>query len=143
MPAMNRTGSHRKPHSGMLRALACLALCLMALRALIPAGYMPDARALEQGRLELAFCSVNGPATISLDVHGDSSPDPHSAPSAADCPFGAASSPANGLIPPPLAALPVAVRVADASLPAGGVAVAASLTRGPPLGSRAPPFFLA
>jgi len=140
---MNRKGSHRTPCSGMLRALACLALCLVALRALIPTGYMPDAGALQQGRLELAFCSADGPTTVSLDVHGHSGPASHSAPSAADCPFGAAASHAGNALPPLLAAQPVAVRVVDAPLPAGVPVAANFLTRGPPLGSRAPPVLLA
>ncbi|RIJ00139.1 DUF2946 domain-containing protein, partial [Achromobacter sp. K91] len=42
------------------RGVLWLALLALALRALVPAGYMPDARALHDGRLEVTFCSAAG-----------------------------------------------------------------------------------
>lgn len=44
-----------------------LALLTLVLRALVPTGYMPDARALHDGRLEVTFCSAAGDlSTFSL-----------------------------------------------------------------------------
>ncbi|HCQ46586.1 MAG TPA: DUF2946 domain-containing protein, partial [Achromobacter sp.] len=37
-----------------------LALLALTLRALVPTGYMPDTRALHEGRFEVTFCSAAG-----------------------------------------------------------------------------------
>ena len=51
-PPSNRTAT---------RGRLVLWLALMALlRALVPAGYMPDARALDAGRFEVTFCTAAG-----------------------------------------------------------------------------------
>ena len=51
-------------------------LCLaLALRALVPAGYMPDARALHDGRLEVTFCSAAGDVSSVTLVASSGFPD--------------------------------------------------------------------
>ncbi|WP_459615437.1 hypothetical protein [Bordetella sp. 2513F-2] len=42
------------------RLLLCLLLLALGLRALIPLGYMPDAQALREGRLQISFCTAAG-----------------------------------------------------------------------------------
>lgn len=37
-----------------------LLLLLLAARAFVPVGYMPDVQALKQGRLQLGFCAAGG-----------------------------------------------------------------------------------
>src|SRR5690606_41652017 len=67
-------------------------LCLLALatlfRALVPVGYMPDAAALRQGRLEISFCPAAGGAPTGLRAPIDTVPhDAHPDDAAAqDCP---------------------------------------------------------
>ena len=116
-----------------------LALLAFALRALIPAGYMPDARALHDGRLEVTFCSAaGGPPSMSLALSPDGGKTGHdAADTGAQCPFGllahVAPAPAPALTPIVLAAarqtLPPLVHRALPAQPA----------QGPPLGPRAPP----
>lgn len=117
-----------------------LAILALALRALVPAGYMPDTRALHDGRLEVTFCSAAGNvSSFSVALPSDDGGKaPHdSANTGAQCPFGLlvhvtpATAPAmtplllsaagHPPFPPPLRALP------------------AQPAHGPPLGSRAPP----
>ena len=52
-PSRLATGSHA-------RFLLCLLALATVLRALVPVGYMPDAAALRQGRLQISFCSAAG-----------------------------------------------------------------------------------
>ena len=46
-----------------------LLLLVLALRAAIPVGYMPDAQALRQGMWRLGFCATNPPVPVGLDGH--------------------------------------------------------------------------
>ena len=83
----------------MMRGLAnnrwfmtCLALAFL-LRALVPAGFMPDFGALRAGVVKITVCSAGGPKDIWLDHAGaakaDQSHRTHAKP-APPCPFGAA-----------------------------------------------------
>lgn len=64
-------------------ALGLLLLALV-LRAVIPAGYMPDAEALRQGMWRLGFCAVNPAAPIGLGGHrAGAAPRDHAAPASA------------------------------------------------------------
>ncbi len=123
------------------RGVLWLALLALALRALVPAGYMPDARALHDGRLEVTFCSAAGDlSALALALSpGDKNKAGHeTAEAGALCPFGllahVAPAPAPALTPLLLAAgrhaLPAPARDAPPVRTASG----------PPLGSRAPPF---
>lgn len=117
-----------------------LALLALALRALVPSGYMPDARALHDGRLEVTFCSAAGNLSVlsvalSPDKAGKAGHD--AAGTGAQCPFGllahVAPAPSSALTP----ILPTAAAEAPAAPPHR--AVPAQPAQGPPLGSRAPP----
>lgn len=121
------------------RLVLWLALLALLLRALVPAGYMPDARALGAGRFEVTLCTAAGaPPALSatLTALKDGKP-AHEAQTGAQCPFGLLAqltpAPAFSLDPLPLAANPLpAVFQAQPRLPA-------TTAQGPPLGSRAPP----
>ena len=58
MPDLTRL--HRLGRAARAHGVLWLALLALTLRALVPAGYMPDARALHDGRLEVTFCSAAG-----------------------------------------------------------------------------------
>lgn len=142
MPALTRPP--RTVDALRVRGALWLALLALLLRAVLPAGYMPDARSLRHGTFEIAFCSVVGGLStqyIALPPAGKDggSPDSHpGADSGAQCPFGllAHVTPA----PVPSAALltrspprqPASVTQARFALPL-------QPAQGPPLGSRAPP----
>lgn len=110
----------------------------MAWRAVLPAGFMPDAAAAREGKLVLTLCTGSGiPATVLLDLNGDADHDPANDNAGADCPFCLMASP--GL--PPDAETTVAAHDAPArALPPAAYRAAPALPAlGPPLGSRAPP----
>lgn len=127
-----------------VRGVLWLAFLALLLRALVPAGYMPDARALHDGRIEVTFCSAAGDLStfkiaLSPDGKPDAGPGEHrSADTGAQCPFGllAHVTPA----PTPYAA-PLALAVSRRASPPAPVhqALPAQPAQGPPLGSRAPP----
>ncbi|WP_175211856.1 DUF2946 family protein, partial [Achromobacter anxifer] len=72
-----------------VRAVLWLALVALVLRALVPAGYMPNARALHDGRLEVTFCSASGDLSALTLASGDQGKSGHdTADSGALCPFG-------------------------------------------------------
>lgn len=128
-----------------------LLLVLLAARAFVPVGYMPDVQALKQGRLALGFCAAGGgvfpgmPGLASPHAHADASHGHHGHhdPSehigaGQECPYGLSVHPA--LIAPPAVTLAPALlrwwvqapRLADSPRPPMPAA-------GPPLGQRAPP----
>ncbi len=131
-PPRNRTATRG-------RLMLWLALMALLLRALVPAGYMPDARALGAGRFEVTFCTAAGaPAALSAALIALKDDKPaHGAQTGAQCPFGLLAhltpAPAFSLTPLPLQAdtTPTA-QPAQPPLPA-------TVAHGPPLGSRAPP----
>jgi hypothetical protein len=117
-----------------------LALLALALRALVPAGYMPDARALHDGRLEVTFCSAAGGLSVlnvALSPDGGGKAGHDAAGTGAQCPFGmlahVAPAPAPALTPIVLTAGP------HTRLPPAYRALPPQPAQGPPLGSRAPP----
>src|SRR3546814_12914006 len=78
---------HRSMHS-VWRTLMCLALFAFMLRAMVPAGFMPDPGALQNGRFGVAFCSADSAtAHLALEFgrHGQSGPHHHEGP--LGCPF--------------------------------------------------------
>lgn len=94
-----------------VRGVLWLAFLAILLRALVPTGYMPDARALHDGRLEVTFCSAAGDlSTLKIAL----------SPAAQTAPLALAISRA-------------------APFPPARVAVPVQPAQGPPLGSRAPP----
>lgn len=117
-------------------------LLLFALRALVPAGFMPDFSAAQGGRFALAFCTANGPKTRVVDLVSSASKDDAAKSGshgvAGECSFGVSAAPALPAIA--TVALPAAARVPAAHVSAP--LLTASTPRGPPLGSRAPPALL-
>ena len=51
---------------------ALLMLLAIGVRAFVPAGFMPDVRALAAGSFKMVICTLNGPQTV--DVAGDFDP---------------------------------------------------------------------
>ena len=69
-PSRLATGSHA-------RFLLCLLALATVLRALVPVGYMPDAAALRQGRLQISFCSAaGGPPSVMTALMDARAPSP-------------------------------------------------------------------
>lgn len=123
------------------RGVLWLALLALTLRALVPAGYMPDTQALHDGRLEVTFCSAAGDLsalTLALSP-GDKERAGHDAAESGPlCPFGLLAH----LAPAPAPALsPLLLAIGRHALPAPARdTLPAQTAAGPPLGSRAPPF---
>jgi len=122
------------------RALLYLLVLATCFRALVPVGYMPDAGALRQGRLEISFCSAAGGAPTVLQALIDAPRQgEHSDDAAAqECPFWMVMQQALDLpAMPDVAALP--------AMPRERPDTPRSFTlpplppAGPPLGPRAPP----
>lgn len=127
------------------RVVLWMLLLAFTVRGLVPAGYMPDASALEKGRIELTFCTAAGTvSTISVSLTDDSADAKNHGDNAAsgmDCPFGLLTHVAAA---PPVSAPAVALPI-QASPPVQfevSRALPALPAQGPPLGSRAPPSFL-
>ncbi|WP_313702517.1 DUF2946 family protein [Achromobacter sp.] len=121
-------------------AVLWLAILALALRALVPAGYMPDTRALHDGRLEVTFCSAAGNlSSFSVALpSADGGKAPHdSANTGAQCPFGLLVhvTPATAPAMTPL----LLTAAGHPSFPLPHRAPPAQPAHGPPLGSRAPP----
>lgn len=58
------------------RIMARLLTLVVALNALLPAGFMPDFKALGHGRIEIVLCTADGPSLITLDRDGKLVPKP-------------------------------------------------------------------
>lgn len=142
---MVRSSSPSLRHSPGIRLAARFALLLLALRSIVPAGYMPDLGALEAGQVKIVICTPGGFEALFVDKAGkpidnaDTDGPGHAV--ADDCSFGIAS--LQTFLAP------------SADLSLGGAYRGAVVVRaegrsgpllrihGPPLGSRAPPISLA
>lgn len=138
MPALTRLLRLRS--AARAHGVLWLALLALTLRALVPTGYMPDARALHDGRLEVTFCSAAGDlSTLSLAL-GEKPADKSAhdaAETGAQCPFGLLAHVAPAPVP---GVTPIALPASRAALPPPAYrAWPALAAHGPPLGSRAPP----
>ncbi|MDH0736434.1 DUF2946 family protein [Achromobacter spanius] len=124
------------------RGVLWLALLALTLRALVPTGYMPDAAALHEGRLEVTFCSAAGELStldLVLDKRAPGGPTPHdAAETGAQCPFGLLAHVAPAPTP---TVTPILLPIGRPAPPAATYRALPPLAaHGPPLGSRAPPF---
>ena len=147
-PSRLATGSHA-------RFLLCLLALATVLRALVPVGYMPDAAALRQGRLQISFCSAAGgppsvmtalmdarapsPAMSDMSAMSDPRDGGHAGQAddaAQECPFWMVAHQTLDL--PPLPYLPALPAAAVASV-AAGAAVPAAAARGRPAAGAARP----
>ena len=87
MSRYNAPPSNRTATRG--RLVLWLALMALLLRALVPAGYMPDARALDAGRFEVTFCTAAGACRAQRGAeHVQDGKPAHDAQTGAQCPFG-------------------------------------------------------
>ena len=68
-PSRLATGSHA-------RFLLCLLALATVLRALVPVGYMPDAAALRQGRLQISLLAAGGPPSVMTALMDARAPSP-------------------------------------------------------------------
>lgn len=172
LPLGNIVGTSRPGNRRAARRTASWRIAMFAavlgfvLRALIPLGFMPDARALQAGHIELTLCSpgtagssarsvsvllstdaaqatpsVSSAGTYRLTLSPTLGPTEHSSESLAqhaDCPFALMA--AQGLMGSPKVSLAVAPTVHPTRIPSVQDSFPASPTPGSPLGSRAPPF---
>lgn len=134
-----RTASLRQ--SLACRYAARVTLLFFALRAMLPAGYMPEIGALEHGQVRIVICTGGGTQTLLVDEAGrpvkedNRDAAPHGA--AGDCAFGMATAQAFTL--PQALVLPDGPGHASADQAPGRVDALRSVALGPPLGPRAPP----
>jgi hypothetical protein len=124
----------------VIRLVARITLAFFVLRALIHAGFMPDAKALAEGRLEIVICTSAGEKLVQmldLDAPNDGAPKT----SSNDCPFGLTF--AKAFTAPEATAVPGEFRFVAAFGPAAAPHFRLPPALGPPLGQRAPPNDLA
>lgn len=131
--------SSRHNRTAFRRLAGWLVLCALFLRALVPAGFMPDLGALADGAYPITICSGGFERTILLDKDGNpvDQPAPHASES--PCVFAAVVSLAlpvlAAILLPLLALAPLARWVPSTSTPV-------PFPRPPGLaGPRAPPAF--
>lgn len=117
--------------SGGFAAALLVLLFAFSLRAMIPAGYMPDAGG---NGLELVMCGPAAPADADPSPDGDGG---HEAP-ASVCVFASAGPVAGPTDPPPLPR-PVVLAIVRETLFAPPAPPAAGRSEGPPPPARAPP----
>lgn len=134
----------RTPRS-VWQLLLCLTVLAFVMRALVPQGFMPAAQTMPDGKLVLSFCTAGGmQMSLPMSLGSDSaSADaaPADAASGTDCPFGLLA--AQAMPPAPvLELLHGAVATRDATVAFGYQTLPPLPAQGPPLGSRAPPFYL-
>jgi len=120
------------------RFWACLAILAFVFRAMVPAGFMPDAGAMRDGRLEVTFCMADGMSMAQPIAPGAGESDGGHAASVPACPYGILAAQAfvapSGFAPPSvrLAAVYVLPHIAPHPL-------SHFFASGFPLGPRAPP----
>jgi len=125
------------------RATIWLALCVFALKALVPQGFMPGD---DPSTTLIQLCSaagpvwVQGPSASAHDHHHESQQDAQHAEQSAVCPAGAAVA-AAPLQPSPLRLVPIGTLTLIAAPRAPPVLVDTSPLSAP-LGARAPPVLL-
>lgn len=138
MRSANRTSA-----STRYRVAIWLALCVFALKALVPQGFMLGA---DPGTTLIQLCSANGPVWIKApsatdhDHHDPSQQDAQHAEQSAVCPAGAAVA-AAPLVPSPWTVVPIGAL----TLQVAARAPPSFLDTTPlsaPLGARAPPALL-
>ena len=137
---MRGRGEHRRTDPAVRLAVGLL-LFVFLLRALIPAGFMPDAKALAEGHFELVICVSSGAKVIQPGVPDSSGDDAPEKWAGADCPYHLSLSQAFATPDVAPLAIEFAACAVDGRVAAGLVLLPPAL--GPPLGQRAPPDFLA
>jgi hypothetical protein len=153
---VSATGRFLLQNPAVWRFLYCLTLISFVLRALVPAGFMPDAAAFHDGRPALKLCTSIGTRHASAHAAGHASAHdladasrhdpghasaPHQgdeAPAGSDCPFGLLL--VQAVVPSiETAVLLAAAPVRDVAVRFHAVLAPLLPIPGPPLGPRAPP----
>ena len=135
--------AHRASVSIRYRAAIWLALCVFALKALVPQGFMLGA---DPSTTLIQLCSaagpiwVAGPSVANHDHHHQPQQDVQHAEQSAVCPAGAAVA-AVPLLPSPLGLAPIGTVTLQAAARAPPPLVDTS-SPSSPLGARAPPVLL-
>lgn len=129
---------HQRIGNAVRRLLFCLTVAAFVGKALIPAGYMPDASA-GTGRFALTVCAANGDL-VNFLMAAPGTEDSDSPTNGVDCPYGM-SAVQDLFIPQVAAVLPIILHHREFLVPVFRP-LPASPAQGPPLGSRAPPSYL-
>lgn len=123
------------------RAIAAVSVLLLALRALVAPGFMPDPAALRDGGFEIVLCTPLGPKTVHADGAGQAAggdqPLPTDLRDGDECPFHHAAAQTLTMPEPAVLAARSGQALPLRLLPARLSPKPAPT--GPPLGSRAPP----
>lgn len=130
----------RMDRDTLSRLATWLVLAAVLLRALIPAGFMPNFAALVQGGSLIVICSAGVEKTIAVDAEGNALPHQGDRSSAAPCLFAALTPVLMPLLALVLLAILPIPRATGWPIPAGAVWRA---FRPPgPLSARGPPLSL-
>jgi len=120
----------------MRQRLSVLLVLMLAVRSLLPAGFMLQPSAAGDGSLAIVICTGHGPQTISLDPEGQPAKSPAQKSDAGICPFATAGSVALAGADAPLLATTVNYAGVDFALPDAPLLVKphprATSSRGPP-----------
>ncbi|MGG4603678.1 DUF2946 family protein [Paenalcaligenes sp. Me131] len=121
------------------RSLLWLLLLAIVIRGLVPAGYMPDAAAAQNGQLALTFCTADGAVSTLRFAPESGHDDSSSASGDMDCVFGVLSLQATMTPPEGIEQPRPVLRQSPLLIRTDQVHVPSFVTQGPPLGPRAPP----
>lgn len=115
-------------------AIALLLVCVLALKLLVPAGYMPA-----PGQLSIQLCTGEGVRTVLIDRDGHRIPDgqPHQALQAMPCAYAGVVAPLLSATPPALLVIAILFVLATGIRPASTPTRQRAIPPRPP--GRAPP----
>ncbi len=116
--------------------VARVLLLALVLRALIPAGFMPDLGAMADGSFKVVICSAAGTKLVTLDAEGNPLPDTATQHDGEACAF---SGMATYALTPVVADMAVVYDASADHAAKRPVVVLPPARAGPVLGSRAPP----
>lgn len=143
---MTKTGYQHAVNRGRTRSTLYLLLFALLLRGLIPIGYMPAPNALLDQHLFITFCLAPGSSSaanfsaLSSWLDGDGDSQSNTTTTGSDCLFSLVShQPLGAPVLPGLRVLLLAIFSRPAPV-FENTALPVFSARGPPLGSRAPPF---
>ncbi len=130
-------GTLRTFISGNRTAIMLLLACALALKLLMPAGYMPA-----PGQLAIQLCTGEGVRTVVIDRNGQQIPDgqPNHASAAMPCAYAALVAPVLPATPPSLLVIAILLALATGIRPASAPTRQRAVPPCPP--GRAPPFAL-
>lgn len=118
-------------------AIALMLACMLALKLLVPAGYMPA-----PGQLSIQLCTGDGVRTVLIDRDGQRIPDgqPHQASAAMPCAYAGLAAPILSAVPIPLLVAAILFLLAIGIRPASAPPRHRAVPPRPP--GRAPPIVI-